>query len=378
MLSRLRPVLASSVVLALTLLAGAPSAGPASAHSADGTLKVLGRNYGESPVIAATPSGATLIAFTTTSNGSSQLVVKRATGKGGWSTAAVPKGTLGDFSNVQVAYDPAARRLLLVALASGPAVGEEQSLFVWVSTDGGRSFGAPRQLGPQFGNDGKLALDGAGGFWIITNTTNVKVTHVSRDLVAEPELVLSERIASRGGLELATVGRTHGLLTEFEDGSSRLWVHRGLTENASADTLAISGVYGPVGGSIAADAKAAMVAAVRSDDKLWVRRVALSGPFGTLRAISGKDEVVSFSIDPVDGRQTGRFRATWVTYEGLVRTRVSSTSDPSRPWGPTLVIAEPGSKSDFRSPVSTSVWTAMGAVDGKGYLVAATRTRAVG
>ena len=377
------PVLASAALVVLCPAGRpAPQRLPTCSGVAVGRmLRPESRSSRGTPSIA-TLGRSTVVAFTTTVAGRSHLV-----GSSTCSRRWAPRGAGGHAQRHQPGRrSPTTRRA--TAWSSRPRRAVRPRARRRACSPGGRRPPSASGL-PSRARSSHSATTGS------SRSTGGRLLdgHQHHQRPGHPRLRADQRCVSRAppqrpdrqpcSLELATVGSQHVLLSEFEDGCSQMWVHPGavgvqrgrrpgvMTQTSTVPSAARSPVTrrrpswpgcAPTTGS-------------------WVRRVTASGSLGRMSAISaqGRGRLAS-RCDPVDARQTGRFRATWVTCRRVRSRRAVSSERPTRSgrWAPTSVHRPAGVEEVLHRAASRRRdWTSLGAADGKGYLVAVTSTRAV-
>jgi hypothetical protein len=204
---------------------------------------------------------------------------------------------------------------------------------------------------------GNLTPDSSGGFYAISDSTGVSVIHVPSSLTEQhwpdDDIVLSDRIASRGAIDLATIGRHHKLLFAFANNQNEAWVHVTAVAGNDRDVRLMRGLYADGALKIAADRVGGVAAAIReihtasgNVHRLFAVAFQINGStlvLHTLRLVSSLGEdVVNFGVTTLKtptGGSTGRFRIVWLDDQYRLRTRQSS--QPSNPvWGTSRTVVD--------------------------------------
>lgn len=296
------------------------------------------------PDVLLTSKGTTLIAWREYQKDPNRIRLVRKTKRdNGFERVAVPPGVLTEFGEPYLTEDPVSDRIILSASAQSADLAT-LGLYVWTSRNHGASWSQPTRVWDRFAT-GQIALDGEGGFYAITDQTGVSVTHVPPTLDAQvwpnDDIILSDRISSRGAVGVATTGPASDLLFAFADSGHRGFVHVALEPGLGNDGVVMSDLAGDGDVKIVADRKAALVAGLTEIERQgqvtwWLRASTLTmsasheATSTPMHPIAPKNEDVSwFTINTVpgrNGRATGRFEAVWITHDGHLRT--AHTTEP--------------------------------------------------
>ncbi|GAB3765086.1 hypothetical protein FB382_000774 [Nocardioides ginsengisegetis] len=305
------------------------------------------------PQVLRTRDGVTLVAWDEYYQSPNHLRLARKVGANAWQRVPVPVGDLTSISPPYLIEDTVGDRVIMAANGQGETDGS-LGTYVWTSANNGRTWSDPQMVWDSFGS-GNLTPDGSGGFYAVSDLTGVSVVHVPSALTMQhwpdDDLVLSDRIASRGALDLATIGRHNTLLFGFADGHNQAWVHVTATPGNDRDVRVMRGLYADGALKLAADRTGGVAVAIRevhtpagNVNRLFAVAFQIDGNalvLRTLRPISSLGEdVVNFGVTTLKtatGGSTGRFRIAWRNDADRLRTRQSS--QPSDPvWGTTRTI----------------------------------------
>ena len=345
------------------------------AEPGDPDITVLGRapsgySLGR-PSLLVTDKGVVLAAWRQYLKAPNSLQVARKKLDGRFKKVSVPTGNLTTFGEPYLTADPANNRILLTA--SGYADGVANlGLYLWTSKNG-RSWSQPRMVWDSF-SSGQIALDGKGGFYAITDQTGVSVTHVPASLVMQhypdDSIVLSDRISSRGAVDVATTGKNSELLFAFAADEHTAFVHAGTTPGAQYDTQAAP-YLGPGADSVqvAGDRKAAVMVAISThsagpkfNPRLYANTVVPQPGFApqlTDHYIVNKanETVVAFAVNALSGqggRATGRFLVVWLSDDGRLRTSRSIDLERKDWTKPETVLKFPTQTYQFPDSLETA------------------------
>ncbi|MEO7061159.1 MAG: sialidase family protein [Lapillicoccus sp.] len=335
------------------------------------------------PDVLVTTSGTTLITWHGSGQVPDRLYLVRRTSTGpSFAVVPIPPGVLTNLTQPSLTEDRARHRLLLTAGGYTTGTGNV-GLYVWVSTDDGRSWAAPRRVWDSFAT-GQVAVDGVGGFYAITDLTGVSVTHVAASLALQhwpaKDIILTDRLGSRGDIDLTTTGPARQLLVGWGSSDHRAWVHVSATPGSGRDVEVMTGLSGGGGVQLAGDAKGAVLVALREISgptgrvvRLYASRLTTgSGTSGVFapRAISPVGEgVTSMSAAPVltaAGAETGTFVIAWLDWNDRLRTAHSTSASAADPrWSaPQTVVAFPHGTYRFpAAPTTSARWTALDGTD---------------
>jgi len=328
------------------------------------------------PQVLRTRDGVTLAAWNEYIQSPNHIRLARKVGNNPWQRVSIPRGALTGIDTPYLIEDTVGDRVILAAAGSA---GSELGTYVWTSVTNGRTWTGPTRVWDNLGT-GNLTPDGNGGFYAVSGATGVSVIHVPAALTMQTwpddEIVLSNRIASRGAIDLATVGQHHKLLFGFADGLNQAWIHVTAAVGNDKDMRVMRGLFADGNLKLAADRIGGVAVAIRQIhttsgnlSRLFAVAFQISGNalvLHKLRPISGLGEdVVDFGVTTLKtptGGSTGRFRIVWLNDAGRLRSRQSA--QPSDPvWGTSrTIVTFPARGYSFPNvPALDGSWTALSA-----------------
>lgn len=369
-----------TATVALLLLAGAVATPSAASRVAAPRISRLGTaptgySFGD-PQVLRTRDGVTLVAWNQYLNSPNHVRLARKVGNNPWARISIPQGDLIEISPPFLIEDMVGDRVIMAANGQTGAPGG-LGTYVWTSSTNGRTWTGPTQVWDNLGS-GNLTPDGSGGFYAISGSTGVAVIHVPSSLTEQHwpggEIVLSNRIASRGAVDLAAIGQHSKLLFGFADGFNQAWIHVTAGTGNDKDVRVMRGLYADGALKLAADRIGGVAVAIReihtasgNINRLFAVAYRIDGStlvLHNLRPISSlSEDVVNFGVTTLKtplGGSTGRFRIAWLNDAGRLRTRQSS--QPSNPvWGTTrTVVTFPARGYSFPSaPALDGSWSAL-------------------
>ncbi len=295
----------------------------------------------------------------------------------------VPAAGLVSFGDAYLTEDRVNDRILLTSEAHGPTL-DDLGLYVWTSKNDGHTWSKPVRVWDSFAS-GQIALDGKGGFWAITDQTWAVVAHVPATLAIQhwpdDHVVLSDRFASRGAVDVATIDHSRRLLFAWGDGANEAWIHVGDKAGQADDVRVMKGLYADGAVKLGSIGDRAVLGGIRqvSTPAGNVTRLYAVGlvAFKTFtahyapRLISAKGEdVVDFGVSPTftkAGKPTGHFEITWVNSDGQLRTSSSGKFKSSHWTIPQTVLTFPAQGyANPTVPDVTDGWAALHSYDGSG------------
>lgn len=371
-------------VLATVVLALLACAGTSPAAASRGTPPPPISKLGTAPTdytmgdpqVLRTRDGVTLVVWNEYFHSPNHVRLARKVGSNPFERVSIPRGDLTDIGAPFLIEDTVGDRVIMAANAQ---TGTEGGLgtYVWTSATNGRTWTGPRMVWDNLGS-GNLTPDGSGGFYAISDTTGVSVIHVPSALTEQvwpdDDIVLSDRIASRGAVDLATIGRHNKLLFAFADNQNQAWVHVTAVPGNDRDVRLMRGLFADGALKIAADRVGGVAVAIReihtasgNVSRLFAVAFRIDGSaleLHSLRPISSlSEDVVNFGVTPLKtptGGSTGRFRIVWLNDDDRLRSRQSS--QPSDPvWGTSRTVVDfPARGYTFpTAPAVDGSWTAM-------------------
>jgi hypothetical protein len=305
------------------------------------------------PQVLRTRDGVMLAAWNEYLHSPNHIRLARKVGTNPWARVSIPQGALIEISPPYLIEDTVNDRVIMAANAQ---TGQPGGLgtHVWTSATNGRTWTGPTMVWDNLGS-GNLTSDGSGGFYAVSDVTGVSVVHVPSGLTEQhwpdDDIVLSDRIASRGALDLATIGQHDKLLFGFADGLNRAWIHVTSAQGNDHDVRVMTGLYADGHLKLAADRVRGVAAAIRlvhtntgNVSRLFAVTFHLVNGSLVLdnpRPISNLDEdVLDFDVTTIKtaaGSSTGTFRIVWLNDSGTVRIR-TLWSAKSLEWGATRNI----------------------------------------
>ena len=371
-----------SATSVLVLAAGAAASASSASEKAAPPISRLGAApsgyFLGDPQVLRTRDGVTLVAWDEYIQSPNHIRLARKVGANAWQRIAIPRGGLTGIDTPYLIEDTVGDRVIMAASGHTSASGDIGT-YVWTSATNGRTWSGPQKVWDYFGT-GNLTPDGNGGFYAVSGQTWVSVVHVPNTLAEQhtpdDDIRLSDRISSRGAIDLATIGRHHKLLFGFADGVNHAWIHVTAAVGNDKDVRVMGGVHADGRFKIAADRTGGVGVAIRdvhtasgNVSRLFAVAFQINGSTLTLhklRPISGLGEnVVDFGVTTLKtptGGSTGRFRIAWLNDANKVRTRQSS--QPSNPvWGTSrTIVTFPARGYAFPAvPALDGSWTALSA-----------------
>lgn len=308
--------------------------------------------YASQPAVLLTGSGATLVTWGRDGSGADDttLEVRRAKHVSNKKTPrfkSVNVSMAWSGHSIRLDEGPQTYRdgktIRIVSHGKDPADINTIGTYVWTSRNDGKSFAGPTRVYNNFGDE-EMAPDGQGGFYAVSQLTGVSVIHVPNSLVGTVELDLTDRISSRGWIELATTGHDSTLLTMFFGGATT-YLHSGTTAGQNLDIQ----LFGQLSGEadIAGDdvrAEAVVIHRIDYNDSknlaVFARTINVVGGNATLVKevrLSGKKESINPEVAVRALGNNGTFIATWTNTKG--RVRVARTSKSGK-WSRASTIAD--------------------------------------
>lgn len=288
------------------------------------------------PHILVTRTGVTLVAWNQYQKVPNTIKVSRKKPGAKFSAVAVPRAGLETIGEPYLTEDTVNDRILLTAEAHGPTL-DDLGLYVWTSRNNGASWSAPTKVWDSFAS-GQIALDRAGGFWAITDQTGVSVAHVPSSLATQhwpdDDIELSDRLGSRGAIDLASTGTMRRLLFGWGGGANDAWVHVGSGIGRADDVRVMTGLSADGATQVAGDREGAVLAAIRqvstpggNHSRLYaagiVAKAATTQVYRPVLVSAKSEEVVTFAVNSIvsaKGKPTGKFAITWVDDRNRLRT----------------------------------------------------------
>lgn len=317
------------------------------------------------PSVLMTRSGAVLIAWNEYLSDPNAIEMTRKKPGGSFAAVTVPQAGLVSFGDAYLTEDTINDRILLTAEAHGATL-DDLGLYVWTSTNNGATWSQPVRVWDSFAS-GQIAMDRQGGFWAITDQTWAVVAHVpsTLDMQHWPDdhVVLSDRFASRGAIDLATTGSSGRLLFAWGDGANEAWVHVGSAAGQADDARLMTGLYADGAVKLAGDRFGAVLGGIRqvATPSGNTRRLFASGIvalkdstdlFRPVLVSSKREDVVDFAVTCTishKGKPTGLFAMAWLNSDGRLRT-AHSTSRGNPTWSkPRTVLTFPTQGYSFPS-----------------------------
>ncbi len=335
--------LAVAALLAIpALTASSEAVVPRKAHlEVLSTLDGAGRL--RAPQVLTTGSGATVVTWKQTSRDNLQRSVGVARAAQGASTfrtrkasMSIPGGTLTISDGPHLYRNGDTLRMVADGSANGGDLAATLGIYVWTSTDDGRTWSSPKRVYDSFGTS-EIAPDGLGGFWAVTGLSDVIVSHVPASMALQStERTLSDRIGSRLWIELATAGPDHTLLAAFYSSDGHTYLHVGAAVGRAHDKA----VFGELNGAadLAGDTKRGMMVAVHylgyhdtKNNAVYARKISVDGSGNVtlgkpVRLSAKSDDVVPIDVSVARADKRGRFVATWLNQDGVLKLARSTRS----------------------------------------------------
>ena len=274
---------------ALVVLAGAVTSPDAAGSAAPPPISRLGTapslyTMGD-PQVLRTRDGVTLVVWNEYSHSPNHIRLARKVGSNPFERVSIPRGDLVDISAPFLIEDKVGDRVILAANAQKATPGS-LGTYVWRSATNGRTWTGPKRVWDNLGS-GNLTPDGSGGFYAVSDSTGVSVIHVPSALTEQTwpddDIALSDRIASRAAIDLATIGGHNKLLFAFADNQHQAWVHTTAVPGNDRDVRLMRGLYADGALKIAADRVGGVAVAIRE----------IHTPSGNVRGLFA----VAFQID---------------------------------------------------------------------------------
>ena len=328
------------------------------------------------PQVLHTRDGVTLVAWNEYLHSPNHVRVARKVGTNAFQRVIFPQGGLTEISAPFLIEDTVGDRVIL---AANGQTGAEGSLgtYVWTSATNGLTWTGPQRVWDNLGS-GNLSPDGSGGFYAVSDATGVSVIHVPSALTEQhwpdDDIVLSDRIASRGAIDLATIGRHNKLLFAFADNQNQAWVHVTAVAGNDKDVRLMRGLFADGNLKIAADRVGGVAVAIReihtgsgNVSRLFAVAFQIDGSTLVLRKLrpisSLSEDVVNFGVTTLKtptGGSTGRFGIVWLNDADRLRSRQSSQpGDPVWDTSHTVVTFPARGYTFPTAPALDGSWTAM-------------------